>query len=90
VAIDAVIRDVVRDGDALPLDLEPRRYRPEVAARCGYHFSIPGQSRLYIDNPTWTPQPGMAIWGGDSSVEIVNATEPQWYVRTSYTRMQER
>ena len=89
-SIDATIMNVEREGSDLILTLASRLDDRDKG-------SIPGQSRMRIINATWTPEPGMDIWGGDSSVQIIteygkydpvthNAIGP-WYRREGYTRL---
>jgi hypothetical protein len=91
-AIDATILSVDRDGADVVLTLGDRlddNDRPSIA----------GQRKLRIVNATWEPEPGMDIWGGSSSVQIVtkrgerdpvtnNAIGP-WYRREGYTKLHE-
>lgn len=89
-SIDATILAVARDGADVVLTL---------GSRIGDHDkeSIAGQPNLRILNATWEPEPGMDIWGGGSSVQIItqpgardpvtnNAIGP-WYRRVGYTRL---
>lgn len=89
-ALDATILDVTRDGADLVLTLGPHIDDAD-------KLSIAGQPKLRIVNATWEPQPGMDLWGGGSSVQIVtrrgardpitnNAIGP-WYRREGYTRL---
>lgn len=91
-AIDATILSVERDGADVVLTLGPRIQDDERQA-------IAGQPKLRIVNATWEPEPGMDMWGGGSSVQIVtrrgerdpktnNAIGP-WYRREGYTRLHE-
>ena len=91
-AIDATILAVDRDGADVVLTLGNRLDDNE-------RQSIAGQRKLRILNATWEPQPGMDIWGGGSSVQIItergkrdpvtnNAIGP-WYRREGYTRLLE-
>ncbi len=92
-AIDATILEVKRDGTDVVLTLGPRIDDNNTQ-------SIAGQSKMRILDATWEPEPGMDIWGGGSSVQIVtkrgardpatnNAIGP-WYRREGYTRLRER
>jgi hypothetical protein len=92
-AIDATILSVERDGADLVLGLGER-------IDDGDRQSIAGQRTLRIVNASWAPEPGMDIWGGGSSVQIItkrgerdpvtnNAIGP-WYRREGYTRLHER
>ena len=63
-ALDATILDVTRDGADLVLTLGPRIDDAD-------KLSITGQPKLRILNATWTPEPGMDIWGGGSSAQII-------------------
>jgi hypothetical protein len=95
VAIDATILAVERYGSDLVLTLGDR-----LSADVGdENPSIAGQRTMRILNATWEPEPGMDIWGGGSSVQIVterakrdpvtnNAVGP-WYRRDGYTRLVE-
>lgn len=89
-SIDATILNVEREGNNLVLTLVPRLDDHDKE-------SIDGQSTLRILNATWTPEPGMDIWGDGSSVQIItergkrdpvtnNAIGP-WYRREGYTRL---
>ena len=63
-ALDATILDVTRDGADLVLTLGPRIDDAD-------KLFITGQPKLRILNATWTPEPGMDIWGGGSSAQII-------------------
>ena len=89
-SIDATILNVDHEGNDLVLTLVNRLDDDDKE-------SMAGQSRLRIVNATWTPEPGMDIWGGGSSVQIItdrerrdpvtnNAIGP-WYRREGYTRL---
>lgn len=91
-SVDATILAVERDGSDVVLTLGPRLDDNDAA-------SITGQPKLRILDATWEPEPGMDIWGGGSSVQIVtkrgerdpvtnNAIGP-WYRRDGYTRLRE-
>jgi hypothetical protein len=91
-AIDATILSVERDGADVVMTLGNRIDDADAQ-------SIAGQKRLRIVNATWEPEPGMDIWGGSSSVQIVtergkrdpktnNAIGP-WYRREGYTKLHE-
>ena len=91
-ALDATILDVTRDGADLVLTLGPRIDDAD-------KLFITGQPKLRILNATWTPEPGMDIWGGGSSAQIItkrgerdpvtnNAIGP-WYRRKGYTTLVE-
>lgn len=91
-AIDATILNVEREGVDVVLTLGARLDDND-------RESIAGQPKLRILNATWTPEPGMDIWGSGSSVQIVtkrgerdpvtnNAIGP-WYRRDGYTRLRE-
>jgi len=91
-SIDATILAVERDGDDVVLALGPRIDDSDKT-------SVTGQRKLRIVNATWQPEPGMDIWGGSSSVQIItkrgardpvtnNAIGP-WYRREGYTRLHE-
>lgn len=91
-AIDATILAVDRDGADLVLTLGNRIDDSDKQ-------SIAGQQNLRIVSATWEPEPGMDIWGGSSSVQIItkrgerdpvtnNAIGP-WYRREGYTRLRE-
>ncbi len=92
-AIDATILEVERDGADVLLTLGDRIDDRD-------RQSIAGQRKLRIMNATWEPEPGMDIWGGGSSVQIItkrgardpvtnNAIGP-WYRREGYTALHER
>jgi hypothetical protein len=92
-AIDATILAVERDGADVVLTLGNRIDDNDAN-------SIAGQRRLRIVNATWEPEPGMDVWGGGSSVQIItkrgerdektnNAIGP-WYRREGYTRLHEQ
>ena len=56
------------------------------------HVTLPGQRRMVIENATYLPQSGQAIWGGSSSVRIepLHPGEPtRVYQRKGYTRLVE-
>lgn len=91
-SIDATILGVERDGADVVLTLGNRIDDAD-------RQSIAGQPKLRIVNATWQPEPGMDIWGGGSSVQIItkrgeadpvtnNAIGP-WYRRDGYTRLHE-
>lgn len=91
-SLDATILSVERDGADLVLTLGPRIDDAD-------KLSTAGQPRMRIRNATWTPEPGMDLWGGGSSVQIVtkrgerdpvtnNAIGP-WYRREGYTTLHE-
>jgi len=91
-SIDATILEVERDGADVVLTLGDRIDDND-------RNSIAGQPRLRILNATWVPEPGMDIWGGSSTVQIItkrgerdpvtnNAIGP-WYRRDGYTRLHE-
>ncbi len=91
-SIDATILTVEHEGSDLVLTLGPRIDDHDAP-------SIAGQPKLRILNATWEPEPGMDIWGGGSSVQIItergardpvtnNAIGP-WYRREGYTRLLE-
>ena len=91
-AIDATILTVERDGADVVLNLGTRIGDDD-------RQSISGQPKLRIVNATWVPEPGMDIWGGGSSVQIItkrgerdpvtnNAIGP-WYRREGYMRLHE-
>lgn len=91
-SLDATILDVQRDGADIVLTLGPRIDDADKT-------SIAGQSKMRILNASWVPEPGMDIWGGGSSAQIVtqrgardpvtnNAIGP-WYRREGYTRLRE-
>lgn len=94
-AIDATILAVDRYGPDLLLTLGDR-----LGTNCdGEQPSIAGQRTMLILNATWEPEPGMDIWGGGSSVQIItkrgerdpvtnNAVGP-WYRRDGYTALRE-
>jgi hypothetical protein len=93
VSIDATILQVEHDGPDVVLTLGNRLDDAD-------RESIAGQTKLRIVNATWTPEPGMDIWGGSSSVQIIterakrdpatnNAIGP-WYRREGYTRLIEK
>ncbi len=63
-AIDATILAVDRDGADMVLTLGNR------IDDCDQQ-SIAGQPKLRIVGATWAPEPGMDIWGGGSSVQII-------------------
>ena len=81
-SLDAVIRSVEPNDVGLTLHLEPRYDR-----RIG-HWQPFGQRRLTIANPTWTPEPGMPVWGGDSMVEIGHHPGHRYH-REHYTQLRE-
>jgi hypothetical protein len=91
-AIDATILSVEREGADVVMTLGDRIDDAD-------RLSISGQRRLRIVNATWQPEPGMDIWGGSSSVQIItergkrdpatnNAIGP-WYHREGYTKLHE-
>lgn len=84
-AIDATILAVDRDGKDLLLTLGPRIQDDD-------RNTIAGQSKLRILNATWAPDPGMDIWGGGSSVQILtgHAGAGPWYERVGYTTLIEK
>ncbi len=92
-SIDATILSVEREGADVVLTLGNRIDDAD-------RESCSGQPKLRILNATWEPEPGMDIWGGASSVQIVtkrgerdpvtnNAIGP-WYRREGYTRLYEQ
>jgi hypothetical protein len=83
VSIDAKIRQVDEvEGDYL-LQLEPRH--------TSTGWPLKGQSTLLIEQPTWKPEYGMTIWGGDSAVLIETTDGPRrQYTRIGYTRLREQ
>lgn len=91
-SLDATILGVEQEGADIVLILGPRIDDVD-------KLSIAGQPKLRIVNATWMPEPGMDIWGGSSSAQIVtrrgerdpvtnNAIGP-WYRRKGYTRLLE-
>jgi hypothetical protein len=77
-SIDAKIRQVEETPEGLLLHLEPR-YK--------HGWSIMGQRTLLIEQATWRPEPGMAIWGGHSIVTIETSSHSKQYQRRGYTRL---
>jgi hypothetical protein len=87
-SIDATILEVQREGADLRLILGPRIDRDD-------KLTCAGQSQMRILDATWSPEPGMDIWGDAGSVEITpgalgkNFNTPRWYVREGFTRLRE-
>lgn len=78
-SIDAIITNVKQEGKDLILELGPR-----IAADGSK--SIAGQPRLRIQNFTWQPKIGQAIWGGADGCIIEPAgkvSERRHYKRTA-------
>jgi hypothetical protein len=91
-AIDAVIADVYEVEDGYRLELAD--YEIQVEDR--RYLSIAGQPFMTILNPTWKPEPGMRIWGGSGSCQILWPGEDSssqrrghWYDRIGYARLRE-
>lgn len=85
-SIDARIRSVEEVPEGLRIHLEPRRTK--------HGWSIVGQRTLLIVQPTWTPEFGLTIWGGDASVIIGDACPghagvKRHYKREGYIRLKE-
>lgn len=83
-SIDAKIRDVEETPEGYLLHLEPR-WEPNYR-----DWSCCGQSQLLIINPTWKPEPGLAIWGGGETVLIEVKPKAKQYFRNGYTKLYER
>lgn len=84
--IDATILSVERDGEDVVLALGNRIDDRDKE-------SLAGQARLRIKNATWSPEPGMNIWGGRELVQILSGAfggEGHWYTREGYTTLHER
>ncbi len=76
-SIDAKIRQVEEIPEGYLLHLEPRH--------SDTGFSLAGQRSLLIEQPTWKPEWGMEVWGGDSTVMIGERR----YKRNGYTKLRE-
>jgi hypothetical protein len=51
---------------------------------------LAGQPTLTIEPPhTYMPQPGLHIWGGNSTCELVTPNGRRQYRRLGYTRLRE-
>lgn len=82
-ALDAVIKSVKQDGVDVVIELEGR-------LEANGHRTLAGQDRLTIENATYVPEIGMAIWGGSGSAHLVlGGGKEKRYRRVSYTRLRE-
>jgi len=80
--IDAIIRGVEVTHEGAILLLEP----------CTDHPGVPplaGQETLLIEEPTWTPAPGMALWGNADTVIIETGTGQRIYRRAGDLTLRE-
>lgn len=83
-AIDAVIQYVSQKENEIVLVLAPRWDARNKS------WSIPGQDKLRIDMPTRIPKEGQAVWGGDSTIRIVQDDKSEWlYGRVSSGHLKE-
>lgn len=92
-ALDGVIQHVEDHPDGLALLLAPRAaehtWSVEADAILAGHDSIPGQTKLIIESPTWRPHVGDQVWGGAGRVTIESGGISFPYVRKGYTRLQQ-
>lgn len=84
VSIDAKIRRIERDGDDLVMHLEPRW-----DARV-HRWSLTGQDRLRVKQPTWEPPASAIVWGNSGTVVVVSPDgSERLYERTTITTLRE-
>lgn len=82
-SLDATILHVAHDGADLVLSLGPRIDWEE-------KLSPVGQPQVRIVEATWTPEPGMDLWGDACSAFIApRLTLAHEYRREGYTRLYE-
>ena len=81
-SIDVIIRGVEVTQDGAILLLEPRTDHPGAPP-------LHGLEKLLIEEPTWTPAPGMALWGNDATVIIETGSGQRIYRRVGDLMLRE-
>ena len=90
-ALDGKITKTERDGDDVLLHLAP--YTSTHDTRTGTSITVhhePGQPRLRLKNPSWTPHRGDKIWGSASNVFIVSGGTSFPYTRENTTTITQK
>lgn len=84
-SIDGRVRDTEpRDDGSLVIHIEPRwDFRV-------HRFSMTGEEHLIVDPPvTWTPEPGIAIWGNSETIVVEDGNPAHRYERISIVHLRE-
>ena len=89
-ALDAIITATRPHAEGIEIELGPRpagEYMSQGGELAYSPASIPGQDKMVIVNPTWTPHVGDQLWGGSRSAVLESGGISFPYKRQGYTRL---